>query len=390
MYNLNSHYENIFQYLNTIVTDPRLLYLMPYGSTQPENFEFLMNDMGHWSGKRGPLFVFYDQEPILGEFNHVLFDYVCNNFLHGKDFILVTTEKNSKTVDEIKEKYGCPVVYYFHHVFAAHDWYRGVKYDSRLIHPLKRKLTKKYITFNRLTSSKRVYRSLLISELAKQNVLSHGYVSYNDSCPEGGTYQENLTQATNDKLITEAIARDAINNINRLELPLRIDYQDQDYIPNHSFVLSAVKQTQESFVYLVTETCFWETKCHLTEKIFKPIVSRMPFLLVGPAHNLKYLRSYGFKTFSDFWDESYDDIEDPIQRLSAVCNILKKICSYSLDELESLLLTMIPILEHNYNLFNSEAFVDHCWDELKTNLANSFDPNEFCSIYAHESRTKQF
>ena len=154
--------------------------------------------------------------------------------------------------------------------------------------------------------------------------------------------------------------------------------------------MSAVKQTQESFVYLVTETCFWETKCHLTEKIFKPIVSRMPFLLVGPAHNLKYLRSYGFKTFSDFWDESYDDIEDPIQRLSAVCNILKKICSYSLDELESLLLTMIPILEHNYNLFNSEAFVDHCWDELKTNLANSFDPNEFCSIYAHESRTKQF
>jgi len=41
MYNINSHYENIFQYLDAIVADPRVLYLMPYGSTRPEDLETL-------------------------------------------------------------------------------------------------------------------------------------------------------------------------------------------------------------------------------------------------------------------------------------------------------------------------------------------------------------
>ena len=354
---------------------------MPYGSTQPENLEFLMNDMGHWSGKRGPLFIFYDQEPILGEFNYTLLDHVCNNFIDGDKFILVTTEKNSDTVIQLKEKYNCPIVYYFHHVFAAHDWFRGSRYDPLLIKPNQRQLTKKYITFNRLTSGIRAYRSLLVGKLVEYNILDQGYVSYNDTCPIGGTYIEHVQDLVNQQLISQDIANNTINNINSATLPLRIDYQDQEYIPNHSFVLSATKQTQESFCYVVTETCFWHTRDHLTEKIFKPIVSRMPFILVGPAHNLKYLRSYGFRTFSQWIDESYDDIEDPVLRLDAICQELTRICKFSLNELETILTEMQEILEHNYNLFHSQEFVDYCWNELKTNLIGSFDPNGFDSMF---------
>ena len=87
-------------------------------------------------------FLFYDQEPIEGKFNFELLDFVCNNYLHGSKFILVTTEKDSETLELIKAKYNCPVVYYFHHVFAAHDWFRGVHFDSRLIAPKDRKLKK--------------------------------------------------------------------------------------------------------------------------------------------------------------------------------------------------------------------------------------------------------
>ena len=366
MYNIHSHYENIFSYLKTIVADPRLLYLMPYGSTQPENLEFLMDDMSHCPGKRGPLFVFYDQEPIMGEFNSPVFDHVCKNFLDGQEFILVTTEKNSSTVDQIRSRYGCPVVYYFQHAFAAHDWFRGYRYDPLLIVPGLRQLTKKYISFNRLTSGSRVYRSLLISELIERDILSDGYVSYNDACPHGGTYQENLLASA---LVPRLIADQAVANINKIKLPLRIDYQDHESIPNHSFVLSAVEQTQQSFVYVVTETCYWEHKCHLTEKIFKPIVSRMPFILVGPAHNLEYLRSYGFRTFGRWFDESYDAIEDPIERMTAVADLIEEICSYSMRDLEHMLKEMTPILNHNYNLFYSNEFLDHCWQELLTNLA---------------------
>jgi hypothetical protein len=383
MYNLNSHYENIFHFLSTIVTHRRVLYLHPYGSTQPENIEHISDNLDEinarlWAEGRvssiedGPQFIFYDQEPIYGEFNHRLFDHISTS-TRGP-FILVTTEKDSASLSLIQERYGWAVVYYFHHALAAHDWFRGYKYDSRLIAPQDRKLQKKYITFNRLTSSTRVYRSLFISELIQRDILDQGHVSYNDTCPDGGTYVENLQTAVANKLITQDTADEAIANIASAPLPLRIDYQDRDLIPNHSFVLSAVPETQESFVYVVTETCYWETKKHLTEKIFKPIVSKMPFILVGPAHNLAYLRSYGFKTFDRWIDESYDTIEDPIARMHAIGQVLLDISNRSLDDLQDMLNEMAPVLEYNHELFYSQFFVDSIWNELTTNLELAVAP----------------
>jgi len=129
-------------------------------------------------------------------------------------------------------------------------------------------------------------------------------------------------------------------------------------------------QLMESFVFVVTETCYWQTKTHLTEKIFKPIVLKMPFVLVGCADNLKYLRSYGFKTFSDYWDESYDSIQDPIERMDAVVKILNNISSMSNQQQQEMLLDMQSILEHNYQLFNSPAFIAKEWNTLKQSLTD--------------------
>lgn len=315
------------------------------------------------------MFIFYDQEPIYPEYNQHLFDHICQHMLGP--FVLVTTEKNSAAVQAIKNRYGWPTVYYFHHVFAAHDWYRGYDFDCQLIAPPQRELTHKYISFNRLTSNRRVYRSLLIAELHRRDILNQGKVSYNHVCPEGGTYQQNLISAVKLQLLPADVAAVAIKHLDLVNFPLRVDYVDREFIPNHSFVLSAVPDTQQSFCYLVTETCYWETKHHLTEKIFKPIVSRMPFVLVGCAHNLKYLREYGFKTFGDWFDESYDDIEDPVSRMQAIGATMQQICSYTLDELQQLLIEMTPVLQHNHDLFYSNGFIQHAWQELQSNLVQS-------------------
>jgi hypothetical protein len=376
MYNIHSHYETIFHALTNIVTHRRVLYLYPYGSTQPENIESISDNIEKHGApiiKDGPLLICYDQEPLLGGYNYPFFDAVSTR--QGPK-ILVTTEKDSDPLDHIKEKYDLKSVYYFHHAFAAHDWFRGYRYDTRLIAPKDRTLKKKFVTFNRLTSNHRVYRSLLISELYKRNILEHGYVSYSDVCPDNRkTYMNNLSDAHDTGLISKDTFWEAVDNLKQIPMPLRIDFADEHHIPNHSFQLSAVEQTQESFCYLVTETCYWERKHHLTEKIFKPIVSRMPFVLVGPAHNLKYLREYGFKTFDKWIDESYDDIQDPILRMEAIGNTMSKICNLSHEALEDLLIEMSPVLEHNYNLFYSNKFLDHCWEELMTNLKSAI--NEF-------------
>ena len=47
---------------------------------------------------------------------------------------------------------------------------------------------------------------------------------------------------------------------------------------------------------------------------------------------------------------------------------MQQICNYSLEQLQTILVEMEPILEHNYNLFNSAEFLDYCWTELTDNL----------------------
>jgi hypothetical protein len=149
---------------------------------------------------------------------------------------------------------------------------------------------------------------------------------------------------------------------------LRIDEKHSVNIPNGSQTIGPIEELMESFLHVVTETCFWETKDHLTEKIFKPIVARQPFVLLGCANNLKYLKSYGFKTFDSWWDESYDRIENPIERLQAVVKIINEICSMTTSELESMLRGMQYVLDYNYNWFYSKEFLDVVWNELTINL----------------------
>jgi hypothetical protein len=119
----------------------------------------------------------------------------------------------------------------------------------------------------------------------------------------------------------------------------------------------------------------------------------MPFILVGPAHNLEYLRSYGFQTFSNWWDEGYDAIPDPVDRLSAIGNLLTHISNQSLDDLSVMLTDMAPVLKHNYELFNSQEFLDTAWAELTTNLQASvsdFEPIDYSTLGLHLQDHRQY
>lgn len=359
MYNLSSHYENIFQHLQTIITDPRVVYLHPFGSTLPENLEFRRNDEDA-DRFRGPMFIFYDQEPLDLEYNRPVFDRIAG--LEQKPFILVSTERDSDEAERICKEFPFIHISYFFHIFAAHDWFRGHQMLPGIQLPHERTLEKTYISFNRLTSNRRIYRSLLVNELYKNNLLDSGYVSYSHHCPDDGAFDDNLRKGVPEYKFDPDYIEQAITNINQLP-ELRIDFPGQD-IPNQSMLLSPMKQLMESFIFLVTETCFFQRKTHLTEKIFKPIVLRMPFILAGCAYNLAYLRSYGFRTFGDYWDESYDTIEDPVLRIEAIAQVIKTVSELSTQQQMTMLLDMQPILEHNYQLFNDPAFIRREWDHL--------------------------
>lgn len=147
-------------------------------------------------------------------------------------------------------------------------------------------------------------------------------------------------------------------------------------VPTHSFDehknssaeidLVGLNEWNTSFLHVVTETV-WQDKIHFTEKIFKPIVLHQPFVVAQAPGSLKYLQSYGFKTFDNWWNESYDDIHDPKQRLNAIAKIINDIGNKDIRELEKLRMEMAEVLEHNFHHFyeNIPAIV---LGELENNI----------------------
>ena len=97
----------------------------------------------------------------------------------------------------------------------------------------------------------------------------------------------------------------------------------------------------------------WWKEDSLSEKLFRSIIYKRPFIRLGMPNSLKVLRSWGFKTFDGIlFDESYDDIEDCFERTD---HILKQVTSYldmPFDELKEKIYSdeVQEVLEHNYKL----------------------------------------
>jgi hypothetical protein len=121
----------------------------------------------------------------------------------------------------------------------------------------------------------------------------------------------------------------------------------------------------QSLLHVVTETVYHGKKLHLTEKTFKPIVMQQPFILVSCQGSLEYLRGYGFKTFNNFWDESYDEADDAT-RLLKIGLLLSDLDGLSAREKQHLQQALVKTVEHNFNWFYSREFEELLWDELTT------------------------
>lgn len=84
----------------------------------------------------------------------------------------------------------------------------------------------------------------------------------------------------------------------------------------------------------------------LTEKITRPMLNLHPQIIYGASGTLEHLKSIGFKTFSDYWDEGYDTLNGD-RKLSAIMDLITDLGSRPLQELHEMYWDMMPILKHN-------------------------------------------
>ncbi len=126
-----------------------------------------------------------------------------------------------------------------------------------------------------------------------------------------------------------------------------------------------------TFVNVLTETLFENETIFLSEKIFKPIMGCQPFIVFGNPGTLQELQNIGFRTFNEFWDESYDTELNFSKRLEKIITILKDLANKSDEELLEMTKKMLPILQHNYEHIRFAAR-DEIWN-LKQNLDEQFN-----------------
>lgn len=308
----------------------------------------------------------HDQEPIFPDIHKPLFDDVerRNKDIvdnpHPTKKILVHSEKNSDEVKEVCDAYGWDDYYYFFHGWAALDWFRGYNCSFAVDCPEDRFIESSFISPNRIIGGKRDHRVLLF-----YNILSRGIANAKISMPKICPYENKPIENIGKKY--QSSYPDITKTLSSCQLPL--NFSGENGHPMESYRLGLFEECSTTLAYVITETVFSGKRNHLTEKTFKPICMQMPFILVSTPNSLKYLRSYGFKTFSEFWSEDYDEEDDDLKRIEKVADILSDLDSLTTKELNTLYKHMIPTLEHNFNHFYHGGFQKILWDELTTMLS---------------------
>ena len=382
MLRIDEIYDNtIWPWIKRHHPGVRLWWCEPFGRTDPDSLvNYGSNDLVEHNYT-----LLWDQEPIHLNIHMPTFEQLVDNNLdlhyalnrrnrvnqmaidagytkpvnaNQQVGAIITSERDSDAVDAVCKQFGWKQYYYFFHGWAALDWYRG--YDKTfLIQPwTQRTINKTFLAPNRIVAGERQHRLEMLYWIFQLG-LTDNHISCPSVCPA-----ENIP-------ILDAIAplKNKYPDIDTVfaKQSLPLNFEGETDHPMHSCWLSLFDQSAESLLYLVTETVATGRRHHLTEKIFKPIALGMPFIIVGTQGSLKYLRSYGFRTFGDLWDESYDDEPDDSRRIEKIAQVLKLIDG-SEEHRQDIFESAWEIIEHNWNHFYGGGFEQILWQELQDML----------------------
>lgn len=265
-------------------------------------------------------------------------------------WLLCHSELNSTNLKQYEE-IGAVGVYWWSHALIAMDWYRFARLDSRLNYY---QFDKDFVVYNRAWSGTREYR-LKFSELVLQHNLQDNCSIRFAPVDNNVHYQDHIYKNSDFKVTQDL----TVLPENLITSNASADYSWQDY--------------QQCAIDVVLETLFDDTRQHLTEKTLRPIACGKPFLLVGTAGSLQYLRRYGFQTFGEFIDESYDTVQDPAERLQRVCREMQRISSLPQQDKDALYRNMHEIAKHNQQWFWSDKFAQNIVDEFVNNYNAGYE-----------------
>lgn len=228
-----------------------------------------------------------------------------------------------------------------------------------------KKYEKKFLSFNGMW---RPHRSMLVASLISNDLLEKGFVSFNTVDESAIDARENFDFLLEFNKHNPEFLFMLVNNSKKIKevTQLFLDTQPGDSSNRNLATVQSIPMHlyEDTYFSVVTETNFsTETSDHhntfsgetgigrlLSEKTFKCIALKHPFILVTVPGTLKLLKELGYKTFGSLINESYDNESDYTKRMIMITKEIDRLCNLSDSQLESFLVNCREICEHNYNL----------------------------------------
>jgi hypothetical protein len=263
--------------------------------------------------------------------------------------IILHSEKHGSNIEKYNNAPFVPA-YYWSHAVIALDWFRYAKHIE-----LSKKSNKTFLVYNRAWAGTREYR-LKFSDYLIQNDIHQHCLTWTTPTESGIHYSNYAFK--NPKWKPTCVLEDYFSE----------SIADSNY--SADFDLDDYNTTD---IEIVLETLFDDDRVHLTEKSLRPIAVGQPFVIASTHGSLEYLRSYGFKTFGAVWDETYDAIIDPNERLIAITKLMQDIANWDTVTKVNNMQQAQAIASFNRQHFFSEEFFNLIKKELVDNLTVAFD-----------------
>jgi len=251
-------------------------------------------------------------------------------------------------------------------VMIANQIDANLRYDRREFKTWEKRSEANFIkTYLCLNRRWRLHRPALVALLGVKGILEKGHVSLSTA-----------DQTLNWEDVIPGLSRihrsnSEICNIftNQTDIIYKIPKLSLDRPTLEETTLFNLEQLlcpfyEQSLISVVTETNFYtnfynkivhEGTRFFSEKTFKPIAHKHPFILVSVPNCLNILKQIGYQTFHPFIDESYDNEHDDSIRLLKIVNEIERISKFTKEEVKEFVKQTMPICEYNYKLLLTKS-----------------------------------
>ncbi len=216
----------------------------------------------------------------------------------------------------------------------------------------------KFLSFNR--NMGKAHRPFLASLFLKENWIGNeGLVSVGPVFEMGGLLGwDNPEEVIQNKKYIELLGDypQKLKSMAPIFIDSDIINKQYDIWPGFQYP----KTFNKVYLDVVNESTCSDDSLFFTEKTYLAISMLLPFIVLASSGALKELRNIGFKTFSPFIDESYDDVENWEDRVIAVYESVKQFVAKPIEEIHDWYWDIYDdVLVHNWNILLNRKSVDH-------------------------------